>query len=168
MKITDFILVIENKRGNEINSFMDIIDFLDFLEKDCWLSWKELAEDMAMLGRTLGEKEKWTESQVAADKKLFLRYCTDINQMETFLRGGYNMDKGWRFDWESCSKECLDYLKVQGVKTDSRVRKNVLHYEEKIAGREMEEMSVRAELKYLKEKKAGVPQNPMPGTENIR
>ena len=49
MNVTDMILVMENHKGNETNSLMDLLDFIDFAVKESWLSLKELAEDMATL-----------------------------------------------------------------------------------------------------------------------
>ena len=58
MNITNIILVTENHNGSETNSLMDLLAFIDFAEKESWLSLKELAEDMAVLGRTCGGKRK--------------------------------------------------------------------------------------------------------------
>ena len=52
MDIANIILVTENHNGSETNSLMDLLAFIDFAEKESWLSLKELAEDMAVLGRT--------------------------------------------------------------------------------------------------------------------
>ncbi len=120
MNITDIILVTENHKGSETNSLMDFMDFLDFAVKESWLSLKELAEDMAVLGRTCGGKEKWMESCFAENTTLFARYCADETQLEVFLQGGYNTDKEWKFDEQRCSENCLDYLKALGISTDKR------------------------------------------------
>lgn len=120
MHITDIILVTENHNGSERNMLMDFMDFLEFIDKDSWLSRKELAEDMATLGRTCGGKEKWLESYFAQDKGVCARYCADGAQMEVFLQGGYNTDKEWRFDKQNCSENCLDCLRKLGFRTDNR------------------------------------------------
>lgn len=122
MNVTDMILVTENHKGREKNSLMDFMDFLDFVVKESWLSLIELAEDMAALGRTCGGKEEWMESCFAENTTLFARYCADEKQLETFIRGGYNKDREWRFDEQGCSKECLDFLKTLGISTDGRLR----------------------------------------------
>ena len=121
MNITDIILVTENHKGSETNSLMDLLDFIDFTEKESWLS-KELAEDMATLGRTCGGKEKWMESCFAENTTLSARYCVDEKQLEVFLQGGYNTDKEWKFDEQRCSQNCLDFLKALGISTDKRVQ----------------------------------------------
>lgn len=120
MNITDIILVTENHKGSETNSLMDLLDFIDFTEKESWLSLKELAEDMATLGLTCGGKEKWMESCFAENTTLFARYCADEKQLEAFLQGGYNRDKEWKFDEQRCSENCLDFLKELGISTDKR------------------------------------------------
>ena len=122
MNVTDMILVMENHKGNETNSLMDLLDFIDFAVKESWLSLKELAEDMATLGMTCREKEKWMESCFAENTTLSARYCADEKQLEAFLRGGYNTDKEWKFDEQRCSEECLDFLKILGISTDDRLR----------------------------------------------
>lgn len=118
MNITDMILVTENHKGSETNSVMDFMDFLEFAVKESWLSVKELAEDMATLGRTCGAKEKWMESCFAENTTLFARYCADEKQLEAFLRGGYNTDKEWKFDKRRCSEDCLDCLKALDIGMD--------------------------------------------------
>lgn len=120
MNVTDMILVTEKHKGSETNSLMNFLDFLDFVVKESWLSLKELAEDMEMLGRTCGGKEKWMESCFAEDTTLFARYCVDEKQLGVFLQGGYNTDKEWKFDEQRCSENCLDCLKVLGISTDKR------------------------------------------------
>lgn len=120
MNITDMILVTENHKGNETNSLMDLLDFIDFAVKESWLSLKELAEDMATLGMTCGEKEKWMESCFAENTTLSARYCADEKQLEAFLQGGYNTDKEWKLDEQRCSENCLDCLKALGISTDKR------------------------------------------------
>lgn len=122
MNITDIILVTENHNGSETNLLMDFMDFLDFAVKESWLSLKELAEDMATLGMTCGEKEKWMESYFAENTTLSARYCADEKQLEAFLRGGYNTDKEWKFDEQRCSENCLDRLNVLGISRDGRLR----------------------------------------------
>lgn len=121
MNITDMILVTENHKGSETNSLMDLLDFIDFTEKESWLSLKELAEDMATLGLTCGGKEKWMESCFSENTTLFARYCADEKQLEAFLQGGYNTDKEWKFDEQRCSENCLDFLKALGISTDKRL-----------------------------------------------
>ena len=120
MDITNIILVTENHNGSETNSLMDLLAFIDFVEKESWLSLKEFAEDMAVLGRTCGGKEKWMESCFAENTTLFARYCADEKQLEAFLQGGYNTDKEWKFDEQRCSEICLDCLKALGMSTDKR------------------------------------------------
>ncbi len=120
MNITDMILVTENHKGSETNSLMDLLDFIDFTEKESWLSLKELAEDMATLGITCGGKEKWMESCFAENTTLFARFCADEKQLEAFLQGGYNTDKEWKFDEQRCSENCLNFLKELGISTDKR------------------------------------------------
>ena len=122
MNITDMILVTEKHKGSEANSLMDLLDFIDFAVKESWLSLKELAEDMETLGRTCGGKEKWMESCFAENTTLFARYCADEKQLETFLRGGYNTDKEWRFDSQSSSEECLDCRKILRNSTNHSLR----------------------------------------------
>nr|WP_289707597.1 hypothetical protein [Enterocloster clostridioformis] len=120
MNITDMILVTENHKGNETNSLMDLLDFIDFAVKESWLSLKELAEDMATLGMTCREKEKWMESCFAENTTLSARYCADEKQLEAFLRGGYNTDQEWKFDEQKCSENCLACLKALGISMDKR------------------------------------------------
>lgn len=122
MNVTDMILVMENHKGNETNSLMDLLDFIDFAVKESWLSLKELAEDMATLGMTCREKEKWMESCFAENTTLSVRYCADEKQLEAFLRGGYNTDKEWKFDEQRCSENCLDSLNVLGISRGGRLR----------------------------------------------
>lgn len=122
MDITDMILITEKHNGSETNSLVDFMDFLEFTVKESWLSLKELAEDMAALGRTCGGKERWMESCFAENTTLLARYCADEKQLEAFLQGGYNTDKDWKFDEQKCSENCLDFLKTLGISTDKGVR----------------------------------------------
>lgn len=122
MNITDMILVTENHKESETNSLMDLLDFIDFAVKESWLSLKELAEDMAALGRTCGGKEKWMEICFAENTTLFARYCADEKQLEAFLRGGCNTDKEWKFDEQRCSENRLGCLNVLGISKDKRLQ----------------------------------------------
>lgn len=82
MNITDMILVTENHKGNETNSLMDLLDFIDFAVKESWLSLKELAEDMATLGMTCGKKKNgW--------KAVLLK-------TQRFLQGTVQMKSNWK------------------------------------------------------------------------
>lgn len=121
MNVTDIILVTERYKESETNSLMDLMEFVELAEKKSWLSLKELAEDMAMLGRTCEGKEKWMESCFAENTTLFARYCADEKQLEVFLQGGYNTDKEWKFDEQRCSENCLDCLRAIGISTDKRL-----------------------------------------------
>lgn len=82
MNVTDMILVTENRKGSETNSLMDLLDFIDFAVKESWLSLKELAEDMATLGITCGEKKSgW---------RVVLR------RTRHFLQGTVQMKSNWK------------------------------------------------------------------------
>lgn len=134
MKITDMILVTENWKGAEINSLMDIRDYLELIDKDSWLSRKELAENMVELGKTLKDKDGWAEIYFAANKTVSARYCADEEQLGSFLRGNYNsMEQEWRFDEQHCSEVCLEQLKAIGMDKKGWITGAGLHYEKREA-----------------------------------
>lgn len=82
MNVTDMILVMENHKGNETNSLMDLLDFIDFAVKESWLSLKELAEDMATLGMTCRKKKNgW--------KAVLLK-------IQRYLQGTVQMKNNWK------------------------------------------------------------------------
>lgn len=91
MDITDMILITEKHNGSETNSLMDFMDFLEFTVKESWLSLKELAEDMAALGRTCGGEKKGGWRAV-------------LQRTQHFLQGTVQMKSNWK-----CSLRALQH-----------------------------------------------------------
>ena len=130
MDITDILLVIKNEKGTETNCLMTINDYKEFMNIEQMDSKEEIADHMLLLGRTVGEEHGWAEHYFASNKTVFAKYCMDEEMLENFLLGNFNeRDQIWRFDEESCSKECLDKLRQIGMDTKGWSRCVGFHYE---------------------------------------
>lgn len=130
MKLDEMILVTENWKGLESNALMTLDDFIAYIGLEQFDTKMELAELMVKLGRTLGKEEEWAELYFAANKSVYARYCTDVKQLQSFLRGEFNStDLEWRFLEESCSAKCQDRLKALGMNTKGWLTGMGLHYE---------------------------------------
>ena len=104
MDLKDMILVTENDKGTEKNMLMTLDDYKSFMAVD---DMSELADNLLLLGRTLGEVDNFTEYYRAANVTVFARFCRDDVQLGHFLQGLYNDSKEFRFDKEASSPDCI-------------------------------------------------------------
>lgn len=126
MDLKDMILVTENDRGTETNMLMTLDDYKSFIASD---DMSELADNLLQLGRTLGEADNFAEYYRAANVTVSARFCLDDIQLGHFLQGFYNDSKGFRFDKEASSSECVAKLKEIGMTDKGWVDDFSLHYE---------------------------------------
>lgn len=108
MNLNDIILVTENNKGTEINMLMTLEDYKEFISSD---DMSDMADQMLLLGRTLGEENSFAEYYRAANVTVFARFCKDEVQLGKFLQGLYNDSRNFRFDREASSQECIDKMK---------------------------------------------------------
>lgn len=132
MKIKEMVLVTENWKGKETNFLCDFDDYIKGLFVNIESDMMEIAHHTQELERTKIEDNLWTDFYYVANKSISARYCKDLNQLRTFLRGGLNStDQEIEFDEARCSKECLLKLKSIGLETDGkRISGYREHYEE--------------------------------------
>ena len=129
MKVTEIILVTENWKGTEKNCLMTAEDYLKYVDLDTFDSRKEVAEAMLKLGKTLGEKDAWSEHYFAANITVYARFCTDDRQLKKFLAGFYNStDQQVLFDKGMCSGACLNKLSELGMDTRGTISIGSLSY----------------------------------------
>lgn len=126
MNITEMILVIDNNKGTETNKILTIDAYKELIGAG---DLSELADQMLLLGRTLGSQEGFAEYYHAADKTVFARFCRDEVQLGQFLQGAYNDSEEWRFDREACSPECTAKMDAIGMKEKGWIDTFILHYE---------------------------------------
>ena len=74
MNLNDIILVTENNKGTEINMLMTLEDYKEFISSD---DMSDMADQMLLLGRTLGEENSFAEYYRAANVTVFARFCKD-------------------------------------------------------------------------------------------
>lgn len=126
MDLKDVILVTENDKGTETNILMTVDDYKKFLDID---DMSEMADQMLLLGRTLGEEDNFTEYYRAPNVTVFARFCKDDVQLGHFLQGLYNDSKHIRFDKELSSPECLTKMKELAMTDKGWIDDFILHYE---------------------------------------
>ena len=126
MNLRDIVLVIENDKGTETNMLMTLDDYKKFVSID---EMSELADQMLLLGRTLGEKNSFAEYYRAANVTISARFCKNDVQLGRFLQGVYNDSKEFRFDKESSSPECIAKMKELAMTDKGWVDDFILHYE---------------------------------------
>ena len=126
MDLRDIVLVIENDKGTEINMLMTLDGYKKFIAID---EMSELADQMLCLGRTLGEKESFTEYYMAANVTISARFCKDDVQLGRFLQGLYNDSKEFRFDKERSTPECIAKMNKLAMTDKGWVDDFILHYE---------------------------------------
>lgn len=131
MKITEIVLVTENRKGTEKNCLMTVEDYLEYLDLDRFDSRKDVADAMLELGRTLGNENDWSEYYFASNKSVYARFCMDEMQLERFLEGFYNStDQEVSFDKGMCSEKCLEKLSELCMDTRGNVNIFALTYTE--------------------------------------
>lgn len=126
MNLTDVVLVIENDKGTESNILLTVNDYKNLIGTE---DLSELAEHMLLLGRTLGEKDNFTEYYKSANNTVFARFCRGDVQLGQFLQGMYNDSKEWRFDKEASSPDCIAKMETIGMTDKGWIDDFVLHYE---------------------------------------
>ena len=126
MNLNDIVLVTDNDKGTETNMLMTLADYKKFVSID---DMSELADQMLLLGRTLGEENSFAEYYRSANVTVFARFCKDEVQMGKFLQGLYNDSKNFRFDKEASSPECMAKMKELAMTDRGWVDDFVLHYE---------------------------------------
>ena len=126
MNLNDIVLVTDNNKGTEINMLMTLDDYKEFISID---DMSDMADQMLLLGRTLGEENSFAEYYRAANVTVFARFCKDEVQLGKFLQGLYNDSKNFRFDKEASSPECIDKMKELAMTDRGWVDDFVLHYE---------------------------------------
>lgn len=126
MNLNEIVLVTKNDKGTEINMLMTSDDYKKFVSID---DMSELADQMLCLGRTLGDDESFTEYYRAANVTISARFCKDEVQLGRFLQGLYNDSKGFRFDKERSSPECIEKMKELAMTDKGWVDDFILHYE---------------------------------------
>ena len=126
MNLNDIVLVTDNDKGTETNMLMTLADYKKFVSID---DMSELADQMLLLGRTLGEENSFAEYYRAANITVFARFCKDEVQLGKFLQGLYNDSKDFRFDKEASSPECMVKMKELAMTDRGWVDDFVLHYE---------------------------------------
>lgn len=126
MNLNDIILVTDNNKGTEINMLMTLEDYKEFISID---DMSDMADQMLLLGRTLGEENSFAEYYRAANVTVFARFCKDEVQLGKFLQGLYNDSRNFRFDREASSPECMAKMKEIAMTDRGWVDDFVLHYE---------------------------------------
>ena len=126
MNLNEIVLVTKNDKGTETNMLMTLADYKKFVSID---DMSELAEQMLLLGRTLGEENSFAEYYRAANVTVFARFCKDEVQLGKFLQGLYNDSKEFRFDKERSSPECIEKMKELAMTDKGWVDDFILHYE---------------------------------------
>lgn len=126
MNLNDIVLVTDNDKGTETNMLMTLADYKKFVSID---DMSELADQMLLLGRTLGEENSFAEYYRTANVTVFARFCKDEVQLGKFLQGLYNDSKKFRFDKEASSPECMAKMKELAMTDKGWVDDFVLHYE---------------------------------------
>ncbi len=127
----DIVMVIENHRGQEVNS---LLTFDDFIEKHMIPyadSYREVAEMTAAMFKAQRDKTKsWQDWYHAANESFYARLCGSEQELNYFLCGTFNDDRSFKFDAKRSSEGCLEALKVRGMTTDGKYTAGQYHYEE--------------------------------------
>ena len=92
-------------------------------------SMKETAAIFSELGRTMTEPD-WAEVYLAGNKTLFMCYCRDESHLRAFLNKKFNDEnvEDVRFDYERCSLECKEKIRLYGITENGEKDKMVEHH----------------------------------------
>lgn len=133
MKIQDMILVMENIKGKEKNMLMTLQEY-----KEAYLFVSSLSrEESAQLLKELFDTKfsdagtGWAERYITANKSYYAKFCSSSDELQCFLLGTYNDDKGFQFDREESSVECLWALEEYNLDVNGAAKGNMFHYEQK-------------------------------------
>lgn len=126
MDLRDMVLVIENNKGIETNMLMTLENYKSFVSMD---DLSELADQMLLLGRTLGEEENFTEHSRTENIIISARFCKDEVQLGRFLQGAYNDSKEFHFDRKCSSPECIAKMKELAMTDEGWINDFIMHYE---------------------------------------
>lgn len=136
MKIQDMILVMENIKGKEKNMLMTLQEY-----KEAYLFVSSLSrEESAQLLKELFDTKfadagtGWAECYITANKSYYAKFCSSSDELQGFLLGIYNDDKGFQFDREESSVECLWALEEYNLDTNGAAKGFMFHYEQKEHG----------------------------------
>ena len=130
MKLNDMIFVIENRKGTvEANFLLTLDDTIEMLKQSGEYSMKETAAIFSELGRTMTEPD-WAEVYLAGNKTLFMCYCRDESHLSAFLNKKFNDEnvEDVRFDYERCSLECKEKIRLYGIAENGEKDKMVEHH----------------------------------------
>ena len=130
MKLNDMIFVIENQKGTvETNFLLTLDDTIEMLKQSGEYSMKETAAIFSELGRTMTEPD-WAEVYLAGNKTLFMCYCRDESHLRAFLNKKFNDEnvEDVRFDYERCSHECKEKIRLYGITENGEKDKMVEHH----------------------------------------
>lgn len=127
----DIVMVIENYRGQEVNSLLTFDDFIEKHVVPYVDSYREAAEMTAALFRVQRDRtEGFQDWYHAANESFYARLCGSRQELDDFLSGMFNDDREFRFDEQGSSKACLEALQVHGMTGDGRHTEGQHHPEE--------------------------------------
>ena len=130
MKLNEMVFVIESWKGiTETNSLMTLDDTIEMLKQSGEYSLKETAAIFSELGRTMTEPD-WAEVYLEGNKTLFMCYCRDESHLRAFLNKKFNDEnvEDVRFDYERCSHECKEKIRLYGITENGEKDKMVEHH----------------------------------------
>lgn len=133
MKIQDMVLVMENIKGKEKNMLMTLQEYKEAYLFVSSLSREESAQLLKELFDTKlsGAGTGWAENYITANKSYYAKFCSSSDELQGFLLGTYNDDKGFQFDREESSVECLWALEEYNLDTNGAAKGFMFHYEQK-------------------------------------
>ena len=114
---------------DKANSLMTLDDTIEMLKQSGEYSMKEIAAIFSELGRTMTEPD-WAEVYLAGNKTLFMCYCRDESHLRAFLNKKFNDEnvEDVRFDYERCSHECKEKIRLYGITENGEKDKMVEHH----------------------------------------
>ena len=131
MKISDMIMVIENRKGSESNSLCSFEDYLSEFVFKTTEDQKVRAELIGEIMQSKYEKNGWSEIYTAANHTIHARYCKDLNDLQAFVLGCYNDTRPeLNLNVFHSSIECLGVVESMGIPYNgSKGDLRALHYE---------------------------------------
>lgn len=131
MKISDMIMVIENRKGTESNSLCSFEDYLSEFVFKTTEDQKVRAELIGEIMQSKYEKNGWSEIYTAANHTIHARYCKDLNDLQAFVLGCYNDTRPeLNLNVFHSSIECLGVVESMGIPYNgSKGDLRALHYE---------------------------------------
>lgn len=131
MKISDMIMVIENRKGTESNSLCSFEDYLSEFVFKATEDQKVRAELIGEIMQSKYEKNGWSEIYTAANHTIHARYCKDLNDLQAFVLGCYNDTRPeLNLNVFHSSIECLGVVESMGIPYNgSKGDLRALHYE---------------------------------------